>query len=95
MKNSNPQDEEFIVNFNDDAYLDQPFTSDIHQLEKALDRIDSHGGTSMREAISTSIDYMNQAATRSKKVLLVVTDGNDNNPRRHRPGSAGAQGAGQ
>ena len=80
MKNSNPQDEEFIVNFNDDAYLDQPFTGDINQLEKALDRIDSHGGTSMREAISTSIDYMNQAATRSKKVLLVVTDGNDNNP---------------
>ena len=80
VKNSNPQDEEFIVNFNDDAYLDQPFTGDINQLEKALDRIDSHGGTSMREAISTSIDYMNQAATRSKKVLLVVTDGNDNNP---------------
>jgi Ca-activated chloride channel homolog len=80
VKNSNPQDEEFIVTFNDNAYLDQPFTSDIHQLEKALDRIDSHGGTSMREAISTSIDYMNRAATRSRKVLLVVTDGNDNNP---------------
>lgn len=80
VKNSNPQDEEFIVNFSDDAYLDQPFTSDIHQLEKALDRIDSHGGTSMREAISTSIDYMNRAATRSRKALLVVTDGNNNNP---------------
>ena len=60
MKNSNPQDEDFIVNFNDDAYLDQPFTSDMRLLEKALDRIDSHGGTAMREAISTSIDYMNQ-----------------------------------
>lgn len=80
VRNSNPQDEEFIVDFNDDAYLDQPFTSDIKKLETTLDRIDSHGGTSMREAISTSIDYMNQAATRSKKVLLVVTDGNDNNP---------------
>ncbi len=80
VKNSNPQDEEFIVDFNDDAYLDQPFTSDIHQLEKTLDRIDSHGGTSMREAISVSIDYMNEAASRNKKVLLVVTDGNDNNP---------------
>ena len=78
VKNSNLQDEEFIVTFNDGVYLDQPFTSDIDQLEKALDRINSHGGTSMREAISTSIDYMNRAASRSKKVLLVVTDGNDN-----------------
>ena len=34
----------------------------------------------MREAISMSIDYMNENATRLKKVLLVVTDGNDNNP---------------
>jgi Ca-activated chloride channel homolog len=80
VKNSNPQDEEFIVDFNDDAYLDQPFTSDIQKLETTLQRIDSHGGTSMREAISMSIDYMNQAASRSKRVLLVVTDGNDNNP---------------
>jgi Ca-activated chloride channel family protein len=80
VTNSNPQDEEFIVDFDDDAYLDQPFTSDIEKLKTTLARINSHGGTAMREAISSSIDYMNQAATRTKKVLLVVTDGNDNNP---------------
>ncbi len=80
VTNSNPQDEEFIVDFDDDAYLDQPFTSDIEKLKTTLARINSHGGTSMREAISTSIDYMNQSASRTKKVLLVVTDGNDNNP---------------
>jgi len=79
VKNSNPQDEEFIVDFNDDAYLDQPFTSDIKKLETALARIDSQGGTAMRDAISMSIDYMKQSATRDRKVLLVVTDGNDNN----------------
>lgn len=80
VRNSNPQDEEFIVDFNDDAYLDQPFTNDIKKLETTLSRIDSHGATSMREAVSMSIDYMNEAATRNKRVLLVVTDGNDNNP---------------
>lgn len=80
VRNSNPQDEEFIVDFNDDAYLDQPFTNDIQKLEATLARIDSHGATSMREAVSVSIDYMNEAATRNKRVLLVVTDGNDNNP---------------
>jgi Ca-activated chloride channel family protein len=78
VKLSNPQDEEFIVDFNDDTYLDQPFTSDIKKLETALGRIDSQGGTAMRDAISMSIDYMKQSATRERKVLLVVTDGNDN-----------------
>jgi len=78
VTHSNPQDEEFIVDFNDDTYLDQPFTNDIKKLETALRRIDSQGGTAMRDAISLSIDYMRQAATRDRKVLLVVTDGNDN-----------------
>jgi Ca-activated chloride channel family protein len=75
---SNPQDEVFIVDFNDDSYLDQPFTNDIKKMETTLARIDSQGGTAMRDAISLSIDYMKQAATRDRKVLLVVTDGNDN-----------------
>ena len=78
VTHSNPQDEEFIVNFNDDTYLDQPFTNDIKKLETVLGRIDSQGGTAMRDAISLSIDYMKQKATRDRKVLLVVTDGNDN-----------------
>ena len=78
VKASNSQDEVFIVNFNDDAYLDQPFTSDMKKLEEALDKIDSKGGTAMRDAISMSIDYLKDGAKRDKKVLLVVTDGNDN-----------------
>jgi len=78
VKASNPQDEVFIVNFNDDAYLDQPFTNDIKKLENALDRIDSKGGTAMRDAISMSIDYVKDKGKKDKKVLIVVTDGNDN-----------------
>jgi uncharacterized protein YegL len=58
VRESNPQDEVFIVNFNDDAYLDVPFTSDIKKLEQGLARIDSRGGTAMRDAISMSLDYM-------------------------------------
>ncbi len=78
VKASNPQDEVFIVNFNDDAYLDCPFTSDIKKLEEALEKIDAKGGTAMRDAISISIDYVKDHGKREKKVLLVVTDGNDN-----------------
>src|SRR3954462_6939424 len=57
VKASNPQDEVFIVNFNDEAYLDVPFTNDIKKMEQGLARIDARGGTAMRDAVNMSIDY--------------------------------------
>ncbi|HYL37251.1 MAG TPA: VWA domain-containing protein [Bryobacteraceae bacterium] len=78
VKASNKQDEVFIVNFNDDAWLDVPFTSDIKALEDGVAKIDSRGGTAMRDAISLSLDYLKKEGKRQKKVLLVITDGNDN-----------------
>ena len=78
VRASNPQDEVFIVNFNDDAYLDVPFTNDMRKMEQGLARIDSRGGTAMRDAINMSLDYIRQEAKKDKKVLLVITDGNDN-----------------
>src|SRR5215472_5798124 len=82
VKDSNPDDEVFIVNFNDEAFLDLPhgknFTNDIKEMEEALTRIDSRGGTAMRDAIRMSIDHLKEKAHKDKKVLVVVTDGNDN-----------------
>ncbi len=78
VKASNPQDEIFIVNYNDDAYLDQSFTSDVKKLEEALTRFDTKGGTAMRDALSMSMDYANEKGKKDKKVLVVITDGNDN-----------------
>ena len=75
---SNSQDEVFIVNFNDEAYLDVDFTSDVEKMEEGLTRIDSRGGTAMRDALSMSIDYLLEKGKKDKRVLLVVTDGNDN-----------------
>ena len=77
VKASNPRDEVFVVNFNDEAFLDVPFTNDIKKLEEGVARIDSRGGTAMRDAISMSIDYLKDKGKKDKKVLLVVTDGND------------------
>lgn len=77
VKASNRQDEVFIVNFNDEAFLDVPFTSDIKKMEEGLTRIDSRGGTAMRDAITMSMDYLKEKGKKDKKVLLVVTDGDD------------------
>jgi VWFA-related protein len=81
-KDSNKDDEVFVVNFNDEAFLDNPhgkdFTSEIKEIEEALTRIDSRGGTAMRDAIRMSIDHLKEKAHKDKKVLVIVTDGNDN-----------------
>jgi VWFA-related protein len=67
-----------VVNFNDEAYLDVDLTSDMQVLQTGLERIDSKGGTAMRDAIRMSIDRLHDKAKRDKKVIIVVTDGNDN-----------------
>ena len=79
VETSNPQDEAFVVNFNDDFYLDldKDFTSSIPELKEALERIDSRGSTALYDAIIGSLDHLKKG-TKDKKVLLVVTDGEDN-----------------
>jgi VWFA-related protein len=79
VKTSNPQDQVFVVNFNDVYYLDTPgdFASNIEDLKSALDKIDSRGGTALYDAVYASLDHV-KLGNRDKKVLLVVTDGEDN-----------------
>jgi len=78
VRDSNKLDEVAVVNFNDEPYLDTEFTSDIALMEQGLTKIDSRGGTAMRDAIRVSVDHLKDKAKRDKKVILVVTDGNDN-----------------
>jgi VWFA-related protein len=78
VKSSNPLDEVFIVNFNDEAFLDSPFTSDLNRMQDALQRIDSRGGTALHDATGMALDYMEEKAKWDKRVLLLVSDGEDN-----------------
>jgi len=78
VKQSNPDDEVFIVNFNDDTHFDQPLTNDVKKLQAALARMEARGGTAMRDALSKSITYVKKNGKKDKKVLVVITDGNDN-----------------
>jgi VWFA-related protein len=78
VKASNPEDEIFIVNFNDRAYLDVPFTNDLKKLQEGVARIDASGGTAMRDAIDLSMEELKAKGRKDKKVIVVVTDGNDN-----------------
>ncbi len=78
VRSSNPQDEVFVVNFNDEYYLDQDFTNDLLKLKEALEKIDAKGGTALYEAAVASGEHLKRNARLERKVLFVVTDGEDN-----------------
>jgi Ca-activated chloride channel homolog len=78
VRSSNPQDEVFVVNFNDEYYLDQDFTNDLLKLKDALEKIDAKGGTALYDAVVASADHLKRYARLDKKILFVVTDGEDN-----------------
>ena len=78
VKASNPDDQAFVVNFSDEAYLDQDFTASISKLRDGLTHIDSRGGTALYDAVVASADHLEKEAKKPKQVLLVITDGEDN-----------------
>jgi Ca-activated chloride channel family protein len=78
VKASNPQDQVFVVNFNNDYYLDQDYTGDVSLLRTALEHIESRGGTALYDALVATSDHLMKSAKLQKKAILVVTDGEDN-----------------
>jgi Ca-activated chloride channel homolog len=78
VRASNSSDEVCIVNFNDEYYLDQDFTSNINKLKEGLEKIDSRGGTALYDAVVATADHLKRDAKLEKKVIFVVTDGEDN-----------------
>jgi VWFA-related protein len=81
VKASNSQDEFFVVNFNDDPYLDQDFTSDSKAIFAALGRADARSGTALYDAILAAANHLQQKARYKKRAIIVVTDGLDNRSR--------------
>jgi Ca-activated chloride channel homolog len=78
VRSSNPQDQVFVVNFNEEYFLDQDYTGSVPKLKDALERIESRGGTALYDAVVASSDHLKKSGALEKKVLLVVTDGEDN-----------------
>lgn len=75
---SGPKDESFVVNFSQDSFLDQDFTSDPSLLQEALQKVSAQGGTALYDAIVASAVHLKNNTRVQRKVLLVITDGRDN-----------------
>jgi len=78
IRQSNPEDQIFVVNFSQDGYLDQDFTSDVTLLRGALQRVSMQGSTALYDAIIASSVHLKNNPRLDNKVLLVITDGRDN-----------------
>jgi Ca-activated chloride channel homolog len=78
VRASNPQDKVFVVNFGQTPYLDQDFTSDVNLLQTALHQVSSRGSTALYDAVVASNVHLKNNPSLDKKVLLVITDGQDN-----------------
>ena len=66
------------MNFSQDSYLDQDFTSDINLLQQALQKVSAQGSTALYDAIVASAVHLKNNPRVERKVLLVITDGRDN-----------------
>jgi len=78
IRASNPQDQIFVVNFGEKPYLDQDFTSNENLLRAALHQVSSKGSTALYDAVVASVVHLKADSNLEKKVLLVITDGEDN-----------------
>jgi Ca-activated chloride channel family protein len=78
IRASNPRDEIFVVNFSQKYYLDQDFTGDVNLLQAALHQVSAKGSTALYDAIVASAVHLKNNPRLEKKVLLVITDGQDN-----------------
>ena len=80
FKTANPQDEFFLVSFNDRAQLVSPFTSSIEDLQTRLMFTAARGRTAMLDAIYLGLSQM-KGARNTKRALLIISDGGDNHSR--------------
>ncbi|MBL0156209.1 MAG: VWA domain-containing protein [Bryobacterales bacterium] len=85
VRASNPEDEMFVVNFNEHVSLGLPdaihFTNSPDELETAILKTPAGGMTALYDAISVALGRL-QTGGREKKVLIVISDGGDNASKR-------------
>lgn len=80
MKTSNPQDEFFVIGFNDRPELINDWTSSVDDIEARLATVQPGHRTALLDAMYFGLEKMKQAKY-PRKALLVVSDGGDNNSR--------------
>jgi Ca-activated chloride channel family protein len=77
VEHNNPDDEAFLIHFDDTARLASPFTRDTAPIRHTLAGIRPYGQTALFDAIGLSLETI-RAGEHEKKAILVISDGADN-----------------
>jgi len=80
FKTSNPQDEFFLVSFNERAELTSTFTNSVEDLQSRMLLTSPKGRTALLDAIYLGLSQM-RGAHNAKRALLILSDGGDNHSR--------------
>jgi len=80
FKTANPEDEFFLVEFNDQPKLVTGLTQDIEEIQNQLTFSESKGRTALLDAIFLALHEMKKS-TKNRKALLIISDGGDNSSR--------------
>src|SRR4051812_7361442 len=79
IRESNPEDETSIVSFGNDVVLEQDFTHNTRLLSRTLAGIGVQQSTAFYDAVFLAAKHLQENGSHEKKVLLVISDGEDNN----------------
>jgi Ca-activated chloride channel homolog len=80
FKTANPQDEFFLVSFNERAELTSSFTNSVEDLQSSLMLTSAKGRTALLDALYLGLSQM-RGAHNAKRALLILSDGGDNHSR--------------
>jgi Ca-activated chloride channel family protein len=80
FKTANPEDEFFLVGFNEHSELLSPFTTDVEDLQSRMLLASAKGRTALLDAIYQGLSEMRRARN-GKRALLIISDGGDNSSR--------------
>jgi Ca-activated chloride channel family protein len=80
FRTSNPRDEFFLVDFNNQAQLITPFTGNMSHLQNQLMYTAAHGMTALYDGVYLGLSQM-RSAHHERKALLILSDGGDNHSR--------------
>jgi len=80
FKTANPQDEFFLVSFNERAELTSAFTNSVEDLQSRMMLAAPKGRTALLDAIYLGLSQM-RGAKNGKRALLILSDGGDNHSR--------------
>jgi len=80
LATANPEDEFFLIEFNDRPKLTVPFTTELEKLQSRLMFAHAKGGTALLDAVDLAMHEMKKARN-ERKAILIISDGGDNSSR--------------